>query len=50
MVYNLISALHITRLFIGDAIIPSKTDPHNGSIVYRNYDGSKKEKGSYGKA
>ena len=35
-----ISVPQITRLLLGDAIISSKTDPHNGS---------KKEKRSYGK-
>ena len=39
-IYNLISVLQITRLLLGDAVISSKTDPHNGS---------KKEKRSYGK-
>ena len=39
-IYNLISVPQITRLLLGDAIISSKTDPHNGS---------KKEKRSYGK-
>ena len=38
-IYNLISVPQITQLLLGDAIISSKTDPHNGS---------KKEKGSYG--
>ena len=38
--YNLICVPQITRLLLGDAIISSKTDPHNGS---------KKEKKSYGK-
>ena len=36
--YNLICVPQITRLLLGDAIISSKTDPHNGS---------KKEKRSY---
>ena len=38
-IYSLISVPQITRLLLGDAIISSKTDPHNGS---------KKEKRSYG--
>ena len=38
-VYNLISIPQITRLFLGDATISSKTDPRNGC---------KKEKRSYG--
>ena len=38
-IYNLISVPQITRLLLGDAIISSKIDPHNGS---------KKEKRSYG--
>ena len=39
-IYNLISVPQITQLLLGDAINPSKTDPHNGS---------KKERRSYGK-
>ena len=38
-IYNFISVQQITRLLLGDAIISSKTDSHNGS---------KKEKRSYG--
>ena len=38
-IYNLISVPQITRLLLGDTIISSKTDQHNGS---------KKEKRSYG--
>ena len=30
-IYNVISVPQITRLLLGDAIISSKTDPHNGS-------------------
>ena len=30
-VYDLISVPQITRLLLGDAIISSKTDPHNSS-------------------
>ena len=39
-IYNVISVPQITWLFLGDAIISSKTDPHNNS---------KKEKRSCGK-
>ena len=39
-IYNLISITQITRFLLGEAIISSKTDPHNGS---------KKEKRNYGK-
>ena len=39
-IYNLIFVPQITRLLLGDPIISSKTDPHNGS---------KKEKRSFGK-
>ena len=39
-IYNLISVPRITLFLLGEAIISSKTDPHNGS---------KKEKRSYGK-
>ena len=39
-IYNLISVPQFTRFLLGDAIIPSKTDPHNGS---------KKEKRNYSK-
>ena len=39
-VYNLVSVPQITRFLLRDAIISSKTDPHNGS---------EKEKRSYGK-
>ena len=39
-IYNLISVPQITRLLLGDAIILSQTDLHNGS---------KKEKKKYGK-
>ena len=39
-IYNLISVSQFTRVLLGDAIIPSKTDPHNGS---------KREKRNYGK-
>ena len=39
-IYNLISILQITQVLLGDAIISSRTDPHNGS---------KKEKTKYGK-
>ena len=39
-IYNLISVPQFTRFLLGDAIISSKTDPHNGS---------KKGKRSYGK-
>ena len=39
-IYNLISVQRITLFLLGEAIISSKTDPHNGS---------KKEKRSYGK-
>ena len=39
-IYNLIYVSRIARLLLGDALISSKTDPHNGS---------KKEKRSYGK-
>ena len=39
-IYNLISVPQFTRFLLGDAIISSKTDPHNGS---------KKEKRNYGK-
>ena len=39
-IYNLISILQITQVLLGDAIISSRTDPHNGS---------KKEKAKYGK-
>ena len=39
-IYNLISVPQITRLLLGDEMISSKTDPHNGS---------KKEKRIYGK-
>ena len=38
--YNLIFVPQITRFLVGDAIISSKTDPHNGR---------KKENRSYGK-
>ena len=40
LIYNLISVSQITGVFLGEAIISSETDPHNGS---------KKEKRSYGK-
>ena len=39
-IYNLISITQITRFLLGEAIISSKTDPHNSS---------KKEKRNYGK-
>ena len=39
-IYNLIFVPQITRFLVGDAIISSKTDPHNGR---------KKENRSYGK-
>ena len=39
-IYNLISVPQFTRFLLGDAIIPSKTDPHNGR---------KKEKRNYSK-
>ena len=39
-IYKLISVPQVTRLLLRDAVISSKTDPHNDS---------KKEKRSYGK-
>ena len=39
-IYNLIFVPRITLFLLGEAIISSKTDPHNGN---------KKEKRSYGK-
>ena len=40
LIYNLLSVSQITQFFLGEAIISSETDPHNGS---------RKEKRSYGK-